>query len=159
MANFMIKNHERGFALVAALMAILILTAAGLLAFTVSTQDIRMSGRIVGGKKAISAAEAGAHWLTHTFDPSNPSASETTSPVMVDSNNDRGSQFTVATPVRPTSGAALLPMTGYSLSGGQPWGQARYNTRIVGENTRYASNIQVNLGVGYGPVEMSTTYR
>ncbi len=158
MANFMIKYHERGFALVAALMAILILTAAGLLAFTVSTQDIRMSGRIVGEKKAISAAEAGAHWLSQTFDPSDLSPYPRNN-VVVDSTIDPGSQFSVAIPARPTSGAALLPITGYSLSGGQPWGQARYNTRVIGENTRYASNIQVNLGVGYGPVEMSTTYR
>ncbi len=158
MENFISKNQERGFALVAALMAILILTAAGLLAFTVSTQDIRMSGRIVGEKKAISAAEAGAHWLSQTFDPTNLLASARNN-VVVDSNNDPGSQFTVAAPARPTSGAPLLPMTGYSQSGGQQWGQARYNSLITGENTRYASNIQVNLGIGYGPVEMSTTYR
>ena len=152
------SQDNRGFALVAALMAILVLTAAGLLAFTISTQDIRTSGRLVGEKKALSAAETGANWLCQNFNPSNLTASAVTN-VPVDLNNDPASQFTIGTPTRPTAGASLLPMVGYSQSGGQQWGQARFNAPITGSNTRYMSTTRVNLGVGYGPVEMTTTYR
>jgi hypothetical protein len=152
------SKDKEGFALVAAMMAILILTAAGLLAFAISTQDVRTSGRLVGEKKALSAAETGATWLCQSFNPSNLTASAVTN-VTVDLTNDPASQFTIGTPTRPTSGASLLPMIGYSQSGGQQWGQARFNAPITGSNTRYMSNAQANLGIGYGPVEMTTTYR
>jgi Tfp pilus assembly protein PilX len=151
-------KEEEGFALIAAMMAILILTGVGILVFMISTQDIRISGRLVGEKKAVSAAEAGAHSLSTTFDPFNL-ASNAVANVRVDSTNDPGTQYSIGTPTRPTSGTALLPMTGYSQSGGQQWGQARYNAPITGSNTTYRSNVQVNLGLGYGPVEMTTTYR
>jgi Tfp pilus assembly protein PilX len=151
-------KDEAGFALIAAMMAILILTGVGILVFMISTQDIRISGRLVGEKKAVSAAEAGAHSLSTTFNPSNL-ASNAVANVPVDSANDPGSQYSIGTPARPASGTALLPMTGYSQSGGQQWGQARYNAPITGANTTYRSNVQVNLGIGYGPVEMTTTYR
>ena len=152
------SKDKEGFALIAAMMGILILTAVGLLAFTISTQDIRISGRLVGEKKAVSAAETGANFLCQNFDPSNLTASAVSN-VAVDLTNDPATQFTIGTPTRPTNGAPIVPMTGYSQSGGQQWGQARYNAPITGGNTRYMSNVQVNLGVGYGPVEMTTTYR
>ena len=151
-------KYEEGFALIAAILSILILTAGGLLVFTVSTSDIRISGRLVGGKKAVSAAEVGAQALSMIFDPSNLVAAAVSN-VPVDLTNDPASQYSIGTPTRPTTGPALLPMTGYSQSGGQEWGQARFNALITGANTRYMSKVQVNLGVGYGPVEMSTTYR
>jgi len=152
------SKDKEGFALVAAMMAILILTAVGLLAFAVSTQDIRISGRLVGEKKAVSAAETGANFLCQNFDPSNLNASAVSN-VPVDLTNDPASQFTIGTPARPTTGAPIVPMTGYSQSGGQQWGQARFDAPVTGANTRYLSNVQVNLGIGYGPVEMTTTYR
>ena len=151
-------KYEEGFALIAAILSILILTAGGLLVFTVSTHDIRISGRLVGGKKAVSAAEVGAQALSIAFDPSNLAAA-VVSNVPVDLTNDPASQYSIGTPTRPTAGPALLPMAGYSQSGGQEWGQARFSAPITGANTRYLSKVQVNLGVGFGPVEMTTTYR
>jgi hypothetical protein len=68
-------SGKKGFALVAALMAIWILTAVGVLVFTVSTQDIRISGRLVCEKKGFSATETGLYWLTANFLYDNPSAS------------------------------------------------------------------------------------
>jgi hypothetical protein len=155
------RKYEEGFALIAALLAIMILTGVGLLVFAMSTQDIRISGRLVGEKKAVSAAEAGATSLSMTFDPSNL-ASNAVSNVPVDSTNDPASQYSIGIPTPPapgTVGTALLPMTGYSQSGGQQWAQARYNAPITGSNTTYRSSVQVNLGLGYGPVAMTTTYR
>ena len=151
-------SAPRGFALVAAVLAILILSAAGILVFTVSTQDIRISSRTVGEKKALAAANTGIHRLTLNFDPANLAASAVSN-VQVDSANDPSSQFTVTTPAVPASGPLTLPLAGYSIGGGQQWGQVRYAARVTGANTRYNSNVPIDVQVGYGPIEITTTYR
>ena len=46
-----ICRRDSGFALIAALLAVWILTAVGLLVFTVTTQDVRISSRMVGKRK------------------------------------------------------------------------------------------------------------
>ena len=155
------SQKENGFALIAALMAILILTAVGILVFVISTQDIRISGRLVGEKKAFSAAEAGIHALTLILDPANLSAS-VVSNIQVDATNDAESRYSVNPPPtgwRPISGPSSLPLAGYSIGGGQQWGQERFNARVTGTNTRYNSMVQVDVGVGYGPIEITTVYR
>ena len=52
---------DDGFVLIAALFALLILTVLGVIAFTVSTRDIRISTRMTGEQKAFAAAETGLH--------------------------------------------------------------------------------------------------
>jgi len=153
-----IIKGEKGFALVAALLAIWILTSVGMLVFALSTQDIRISSRLVGEKKAFSAAEAGVHRFMQSFDPTILSAS-VVSNVQVDATNDAESRYTVGTPGRPTSGPATLPLPGYAIGGGQQWGQDRYNVRVTGTNTRYSTFVSVDIGAGYGPVEITTAYR
>ena len=86
-------NSQKGFALVAAIMAMMVLTAVGLLAFALSTQDIRISSRLVGEKKAFSALEAGVHRFTQTFDPANLNASAVNN-IQVDPGNDMTSLYT-----------------------------------------------------------------
>ena len=151
-------NSQKGFALIAAIMAMMVLTAVGLLAFALSTQDIRISSRLVGEKKSFSAVEAGIHRFTLTFDPANLNAS-VVSNIQVDSGNDPTSLYTIGLPARPTSGPGSLPLPGYAIGGGQQWGQERFNNRVTGTNTRYNSLIQVDVGAGFGPVEISTAYR
>jgi hypothetical protein len=60
---------------------------------------------------------------------------------------------------RPTVGPIMLPLTGYSIGGGQSWGQSRYNMDVVGKNAEYNTQVTIGVGVGYGPVEMSTMSR
>ncbi len=151
-------NSQKGFALIAAIMAMMVLTAVGLLAFVLSTQDIRISSRLVGEKKAFSAVEAGIHRFTLTFDPVNLNASVVNN-VQVDPGNDPTSQYSIGLPTAPTSGPASLPLPGYAIGGGQQWGQERFNNRVTGTNTRYNSLVQVDVGAGYGPVEITTAYR
>jgi Tfp pilus assembly protein PilX len=151
-------RSKSGFALIAALMAIWILTAVGILVFTISTQDIRISSRVIGEKKAFSAAESGIHRFMQSFDPATLAASAVSN-VQVDSTNDPDSRYTVGTPFRPTSGPASVPLVGYAIGGGQQWGQERFNAAVSGTNTRYNSLVQVNIGAGYGPVEITTAYR
>src|SRR3972149_9338681 len=88
-------RSPQGFALIAALLAILVLSSVGILTFVVSTQDVRISSRTVGEKKAFFAAEAGIHWLVGNFVPTNlPSL--LVSNVQIDPSNDPESVYTVA---------------------------------------------------------------
>jgi Tfp pilus assembly protein PilX len=157
-------RSSNGFALIAALLAILILTAVGSLAFVVSTQDVRTSSRLVGEKKAFFAAEGGIPWLLGNFDPRlKPigSADPTllVSDVQVDPANDPESVYSVTTLGLATEEPESLPMPGFSMMGIQSWAQERYEATVTGRNTRYASNARIDLSLGHGPVEAMTTYR
>lgn len=149
------KNSEAGFALIAAIMACLILLALGMLVISLSTQDIKVSMKIVGEKRALAAADTGINSLSQTFDPQNPILVPTTV-----NRADGVSSYTVNYPAtRPTIGPIMIPLTGYSIGGGQSWGQSRYNVDVVGRNTEYNTQVTIGVGVGYGPVEMSTMSR
>jgi len=56
-------------------------------------------------------------------------------------------------------GPIILPIAGYAIGGGQRWGQSRYNIDVVGKNTEYNTQVTIGVGVGYGPVEMTTMQR
>jgi len=155
--EFLVRSRN-GFAMVAALLSILILTAVGLLVFAATTQDIRISSRVVGEEKAFSAGEAGVHRFVQNFDPGNLSAS-VVSNIQVDPANDPDSRYTLGVPTRPTSGPAAVPLPGYAIGGGQQWGQERFNVGVTGTNTKYNSLAQISVGAGFGPVEISTAYR
>jgi hypothetical protein len=154
----LLVRSQNGFALVAAILSILILTAVGLLVVALSTQDIRISGRVVGEEKAFSAAEAGVHRFLQNFDPANLSASAVSN-IQVDPANDLDSRYSVGVPSTPTSGPAAVPLPGYQISGGVVWGQERFNVGVTGTNTRYNSLARLSVGAGFGPVEISTAYR
>jgi Tfp pilus assembly protein PilX len=149
---------ENGFALIVTLLSLLILTAMGLLVFTVSTKDIRISTRTIGEKKAFSAMEAGIHLLNLNFAPNNlPAVAVSNAPV--NSSVDPDSRYSIGTPSLPGGGPLTLPIPGYAVSGGQQWNQARYIANVTGVNTRYNSKVSVDTSVGYGPLEATTTYR
>ena len=151
---------SEGFALITALLAILILTAVGTLAFVVSTQDVRISSRVVGEKKAFFAAEAGVHSLLGNFDPSNlANILANNINVKVDPANDPQSVYTINQLALPAQEPETLPLPGFSSGGIQEWGQQRYVSRVTGQNTRYASSVQIDLSLGFGPVEIMTAYR
>ena len=148
------RNSEEGFALIAAIMACLILLALGMLVISLSTQDIKVSTKIVGEKRALAAADTGVNSLSQTFNPQTPILVPTTV-----NRADGVSSYTVNYPAtRPTLGAIMIPLSGYSVSGRQQWGQSRYNIDVVGRNTEYNTQVTIGLGVGYGPVEMGPTY-
>jgi len=50
-------------------------------------------------------------------------------------------------------------MAGYSIGGGQSWGQRRYVVTVQGRNTAYGTQANISTGVGYGPIEISTMSR
>jgi len=150
------KGKESGFALIAALLSLWILTAVGVLVFTVTTQDVRISSRMVGEKKAFLATEAGVHQLAAGFDPLN--LSDTTKyniNFQVDAGLDPSTVYRIGTPAIPTRGPASISMPGYS----QSWGSNRFVSTVTGMNNNYQSSVQVAVGVGFGPVEITTAYR
>lgn len=151
-------QSEKGFVLVLAVLAIAILLAVGILALTMSGRDVRISSRVVGEKKAFSACESGIHSMIVNFDPADLAASAV-SDVQVDAANDPASRYSIGTPGRPTTGPGMIPLAGYSIGGGQVWGQTMYTVTITGENTAYGSRVSAGVGIGYGPIEMTTISR
>jgi hypothetical protein len=151
-------GSEKGFVLVVAILGIAILLAVGVLALTMSGQDIRIAGRVVGGKKAFFACESGIHRLITNFDPEDLSGNAKTDEV-VDASVDPASVYTIGTPAHPSTGPGMLPLAGYSIGGGQVWGQTVYNATVTGENTNYNSRVRISVGMGYGPTEMTTISR
>ncbi len=152
-----------GFALVAALLAMWILTALGLLVFTVTTQDVRDSSRMVGEKKAFAATEAGIGQLVQKFNPADLPASATGGMVKTDPNDgpdsDPASLYSIDTPTLPTYGPAAIQVSGYEIGGGEIWGKDRFLASVTGTNTNYNSRVSIAVGVGYGPVPVTTQYR
>jgi len=151
-----LMGKKTGFALVAALMAIWILTAVGILVFTVSTQDLRISTRLVGEKRAFSALETGINALTRQFDYDDlKKFKDEETPA--DPGGDPGSRYKIKEPwiPRPEEGPAFIYYTGFS----EEWGRARFLTDVTGINTRYGSSMEARVGVGYGPVPGGTESR
>lgn len=129
-----------------------------MLIINLSTGDLRASSKFVGEKKAMDAAEAGIHLMMQNFDPQNLTSSATDY-VTVDSTNDSSTKYKVYTPTIPTSGPLFIPMSGYSIGGGQTWGQKRFLVNVEGRNTNYDTKVTIQTAVGYGPVEISTMYQ
>jgi hypothetical protein len=152
------KSSERGFALIAALMANLVLLAVGLIAINISTQDLRISIRVIGDKKAMSAAEAASHWVILNLSPDNPgSVVKTNQPLNeLSSELDPRSRVTITQPAPPTMGPLFVKMHGYDMSSNQ-WILLRYNTTITGRSDDYLASVTLDLGLGYGPVD-ATSY-
>ncbi len=159
--NFLKKSlrpeDPNGFAMLVALLANLVLLAFCMLSVWIATKDIRISSRMVGEKLALDAAESGIHNLIANFDPQNLGSSEVVN-AQIDPLNSH-SFYTATRPARPTTGPVMIPLPGYSIGGGQQWGQTRYNVTVTGTNDRYGSEVEIEVGLGYGPVEMTPMYR
>jgi Tfp pilus assembly protein PilX len=153
------SGNGKGFALITAILAVMILMALGILALNVSTGDLRISSRLVGEKKALVAAEAGIHRMMQDFDPTTLMASQVGVNYQVDAATDPATRYRISNVGKATSGPETLPLAGYAISGGQQWGQSRFEARVTGEHTNYKTSVPVDVGMGYGPIEISTMYR
>jgi Tfp pilus assembly protein PilX len=140
-------SSEKGFALITAIMACVILFALAMLILNLSTGDLRVSARSVGDKKAMSTAEAGIHRLmqqmNQNFDPLNQGAFVATN-IQVDPGNDPASVYTIRLPILPTPGPASFPLAGYAN-----YVQQRYNFDVTGTNNAYNTRMEVGVAVGY----------
>lgn len=146
-----------GFALIVALLANMVLLAFCVLSVWIATKDIRISSRMVGEKMALDAAESGIHRLISNFDPEDLAASACSN-IQVDPQNSN-SFYSATAPARPTAGPISLPLPGYSIGGGQQWGQTRYITTVTGTNSKYNTSVEIEVSIGYGPIEITTMSR
>jgi hypothetical protein len=77
----------------------------------------------------------------------------------VDAATDPASRYRISNLGRPTTGGDMLPLVGFSIGGGQQWGQRRYVARVTGEHTSDNSSVDIDVGMGFGPIEISTMSR
>jgi len=148
------RRDERGFALVAALLANLILLAVGIIALNLSTQDLRISMKVFGEKKAMSAAEAATHWLMINFDPANPAAVARENRPLTElaAGLDPRGRVTIRQPVPSAVGPVQISgPTGYDM-GSTQWVLLRYDTTVTGRNEDHRTSVAIDVVVGYGPV-------
>jgi hypothetical protein len=115
-------RDEKGFALVAALMANLILLAVGFIAINLSTQDIRISMRAVGDKKAVNAAETAVHMLAMDFiSDSQASIDLLKQKVYSDFSADVGTKAKVVDIVKNPRNVTAPALPGYQSGGSVTW--------------------------------------
>ena len=142
-------NSEKGFALVLALIACLILVALGALVINLSIGDLKTSGQILGEK----AAEKGVRRLIQEFNAGTiPTSSQNTS--ADDLAVDPNSTYNISVPFR----TAAQSMVGYA----PPWGMATYSIDVTGTNgaAAYSSKqVTIGVGLGYGPIDTSLIYK
>ena len=123
----------KGFSLVVAILAILILSALGYLVVMMSTQDIRISNRVLGEKKAMAAAETGIHQLMANFDPLSAAP-------LTGTTSDATSTYTIP---QPTPAATPpVPIPGFSVG--------RYLVfvaDVTGTSTKYNSTVNMQVGI------------
>jgi Tfp pilus assembly protein PilX len=148
------RNPEGGFVLIAAIMAILIIVAVGFFALTVTTQDIRISSRLLGERKAMSAAEACVHELCRELNPFNLSAVSSSS---VDPINDPHTAFSSTVPARRED-IPQMNLPGYDMA--KAYVGALYNTTCTGTDTSpgRASEVSIAIGTVFAPNPGDTTY-
>jgi len=152
-------RNEHGFAFIAALLAMLIMVSLGVLIFTLTTRDVRVTVKLMGEKKAFSGAEHGIHWLMQQYVPgivlANPANACPGNGgfFQVSSVGDPSTCFSFVQPTQPTSGgSSMIPLAGYSNTGGSNFGLTPADSGVTGFNTAYMSKISINVGLGYGPV-------
>jgi len=147
------QKSEGGFVLIAALMAVMILMAVGFFILTTTSQDLRMSSRLVGERKALSAAESGVQAVCLTFDPAMTALSNQS----VDSTGDPNLKYSVDTPTRYT-GLPSISAVGADIAYGKQWIYQIYNTQITGTDQSYGSSVTIAAGFQFGPVPDDPTY-
>lgn len=141
-------RSQDGFVLIAAVMAVMILIAVGFFALTVSTQDMRVSTRLVGERKAFSAAESGLNEVCRTLNPNSATAIVAQK---VDPTNDPKTEFDATAPIRDENIAEMW------FPGFEPGNKsAVFRTEITGRDTSYGSEARLSVGIASTPAPTGT---
>jgi len=130
-------------------MALMIFIAVGFYALTVTTQDLRVSARLVGERKAFSAAEAGVSVISRTLNPTSPST-----PIIgqkVDPVNDPKAEFDATALVQDTNIPDMW-FPGFSPS----QRSAVFRSTVTGRDTAYGSRVRLSVGIASAPVSTGT---
>jgi len=134
------RRSEEGFVFIVALIAVIVLVAIGFFALTMISEDVMISSRMVGERKAFSAAEAGAHAVFASMDMNSPYASISANPVQIDPVKDPSVSYSVE--VNP---GGLAMIQGY----GSP--ASVYEAIITGQDSIYGSEVRLAIGLAPPP--------
>lgn len=151
------KKPEGGFVLILALIGIMILIAIGYFALTVSTGDLQIASRLVGERKSFSAAEAGVHIITSTYNTVTPALNDTTTYQQFDSVNDPHSLYKV-TNSGMLGGLLNTCPKAFSSEGGIVWSCNNFTSTVNGTNDLYGSQVSIQVGVKGKATPGSTSY-
>jgi hypothetical protein len=134
-------SGERGTALVIAMLLLVILTALGVYAVSISTSELEMANYTRAGRSALNAAEAGGYFGIDTL------------PVMT---NDTGIALpNFATYDITTTTVETEEMPGYDTG----WIRAIFNVRSTGRPPSVYTGMRIiDAGASYGPVPAGTGY-
>jgi len=149
-------QSQRGFALVTAILACVILMALAILVMNMSTNDLRVSGRNVGEKTALHAAESGVQVMLRNFDYVNRGAITLPTDTQVDPSSDPSAYFTITDPALPITSYS---MSGFSMAGGQKMVRYVYPLESEGRSTTHDTRVILEFGVANGPNPGDTDYR
>jgi len=135
------RPRERGTALVIAMLLLVILTALGLYAVSITSSELEMANYTRAGRSALNAAEAGGYYGIDTL------------PVMTTATGftlANGSTYNVAT---TSVGAEAIP--GYDTG----WVRVVFNVRSTGRPPgAFTGQRIIDAGAAYGPVPSGTGY-
>jgi hypothetical protein len=139
-----LRKSEKGFVLIVALMATLIMIAVGLFALTVTSQDVRIAGRVIGERRALSAAESGVHAVLMQLNPASPVSYSS----QVDPVSDPGISYTTTVPQRNGS-MPNISMPGFDLS--KAYVGSVFDTVVTGRDNNYSTSARIAVGSAYAP--------
>lgn len=152
--GIMVRKSEGGFVLILALIGIMILLAIGYFALTVSTGDLMIASRLLGERKALSAAESGVQAITVNYNSAvslNNAAN-----VLVDPQDPYS--FYDVTGSAEIAGMSTACTGAYSIEGGVSWHCKNYQSTVTGRNTLYNSTVAIQVGVKGKAVPDTPTY-
>jgi hypothetical protein len=163
-------ESSKGFVLIIALIACIILSALAVLVITLSTGDLKTTVVILGGKKATAAVESGYHILaqpparyTNSFNrdfctfAGNTYVTNCTNLTFntwldVDAANMQGAQYRIIAVAQQVLMPPVPPYTPTDVGFGSP----RFVVRLEGRDRTYSSTTQIDAGIAYGPVFVGT---
>jgi uncharacterized protein (UPF0333 family) len=142
-------KSEKGFVFIVALIAIIVLTAIGYFALTMISEDLMISSRMVGERKAFSAAEAGAHAVFASINlKDNPFASNTNAPVKIDPVNDPAMSYV----------AEIINTERQTVFSGEDLSSAAtiFEAHVTGRDSDYDSEVRLSIGMAPPPTAADT---
>jgi hypothetical protein len=150
-------KSEEGFVLVIALFAMMVLIAVGAYALNMTTNDLSISVKMVGERRAFAASESCWNIFAATYDPSTYDPNDT---VAIDTPaiDATDTKLTCSTK-RQTTPSIPVTVSGYEASGGTTWVYLTWQLTVDGYDSSYGGHQQSQSGVAYGPVMASTEYK
>lgn len=154
-------KSEKGFVFLVALMAIVVLIAIGFFALTTVSEDLMISFRLTGERKAFSAAESGAYAAAANIavydtlpSPADKNTILYTFPqTYIDPVNDPNASYT-----GEVYWVRSIDTEGFGLN--YKFSQDLFKTIITGKDSFYGSTVKIEVGITDTPgITEDTIYK